>query len=159
MGHRRSPEAALIAEVRKRYDEQLARKETEVGTREAAIRDQQAEIAAARNSIDAEVAAKLDQERGRLAAHEAQKAKRLVATEMEQKVKEVAELNEVLKQRDVKLAEAQQAPADLIRKQRELDDAKREMDLTIQKQVQSKLATVRDTAKKEAEDVLTLKVR
>jgi hypothetical protein len=151
--------APLIAEVRKRYDEQLARKETEVGTREAAIRDQQAEIAAARNSIDAEVAAKLDQERGRLAAHEAQKAKRLVATEMEQKVKEVAELNEVLKQRDVKLAEAQQAQADLIRKQRELDDAKREMDLTIQKQVQSELATVRDKAKKEAEDVLTLKVR
>jgi hypothetical protein len=35
----------------------------------------------------------------------------------------------VLKQRDAKLAEAQQAQADLIRKQRELDDAKREMAL------------------------------
>jgi hypothetical protein len=44
--------------------------------------------------------------------------------------REVAELNEVLKQRGAKLAEAQEAQADLIRKQRELDDAKREQDLT-----------------------------
>jgi hypothetical protein len=151
--------APLIADTRKRFDEQLARKETEVAAREAAIREQQTQIAAARESIDVEVAAKLDQERGRIAAREAQKAQRLVATDMEQKTKELAELNEVLKQRDVKLAEAQQAQADLIRKQRELDDAKREMDLTIQKKVQAELGAVRDTAKKEAEDVLTLKVR
>jgi hypothetical protein len=151
--------APLIADTRRRYDEQLARKETEVASREAAIRDKQAEIAAARESIDTEVAAKLDQERGRIVAKEAQKAQRLVATDMEQKVKELAELNEVLKQRDAKLAEAQQAQADLIRKQRELDDAKREMGLTIQKQVQAELSAVRDKAKKEAEDASSLKVR
>jgi hypothetical protein len=64
----------------------------------------------------------------------------------------------VLKQRDGKLAEAQQAQADLIRKQRELDDAKREMDLTIQKQVEAELGIVRDQAKQEAEAGLTLRV-
>src|SRR5450631_74818 len=48
---------------------------------------------------------------------------------------------------------------DLIRKQRELDDAKREMDLTIQQQVQAELGTVREKAKKEAEDASSLKVR
>jgi hypothetical protein len=151
--------APLIADTRKRFDEQLARKETEVAAREAVIREQQTQIAAARESIDVEVAAKLDQERGRIAAKEAQKAQRLVATDMEQKTKELAELNEVLKQRDVKLAEAQQVQADLIRKQRELDDAKREMDLTIQKKVQAELSAVREKAKKDAEDVLTLKIR
>jgi hypothetical protein len=62
-------------------------------------------------------------------------------------------------QRDAKLAEAQQAQADLIRKQRELDDAKREMDLNIQKQVQAELGAVRDQAKQEAEAALTLRVR
>src|SRR6202043_3930508 len=136
--------APLIADTRKRYDEQLARKETEVAGREAAIRNQQSEIAAARDSIDAEVAAKLDQERGRIAANEAQKAQRLVAPDMEQKGRDIADLKEVLRQRDAKLGEAQQAQADLIRKQRELDDAKREMDLTIQKQAQAELAAVRD---------------
>jgi len=65
----------------------------------------------------------------------------------------------VLQQRDQKLAEAQQAQAQLLRKERELDDAKREVELTIQKEVQSSLQTVREKAKREAEEVLTLKVR
>jgi hypothetical protein len=92
------------------------------------------------------------------AAAEAHKAKRLVAIDVEQKVKEIADLNDVLRQR-AKLAEAQQAQADLIRKQRELDDAKREMDLTIQKQVQADLGAVRNQAKQEAEAALALRVR
>ena len=151
--------APLIEVTRRRYEDQLARKEAEVAGREAAIRDKQAQIAAARETIDAQVAAKVDEERGRIAATEAQKAQRLVAIDVDAKVKEIADLNQVLKQRDAKLAEAQQAQADLIRKQRELDDAKREIELTIQKQVQAELGTVRDQAKLEAEAALTLRVR
>jgi hypothetical protein len=151
--------APLIEATRRRYEDQLARKEAEVAGREAAIRDQQAQIAAARDAIDVQVAAKVDEERGRIAAAEAQKAKRLVAIDVDAKVKEIADLNDVLRQRDAKLAEAQQAQADLIRKQRELDDAKREMDLTIQKQVQAELGAVRDQAKQEVEAALTLRVR
>jgi len=151
--------APLIEDTRRRFEAQLARKEAEIAGREAAIRDQQAQIAAARESIDAQVAAKIDEERSRIAVAEAQKAKRLVAIDVDQKVKEIADLNDVLKQRDAKLAEAQQAQADLIRKQRELDDAKREIELTIQKQVQAELGTVRDQAKLEAEAALTLRVR
>ncbi len=151
--------APLIEVTRRRYEDQLARKEAEVAGREAAIRDQQAQVAAAKDSLDAAVAAKVEQERGRIAAAEAQKAKRLVAIDVDEKIKQIADLNEVLKQRDAKLAEAQQAQADLIRKQRELDDAKREMDLTIQKQVQAELGAVRDQAKQEAEAALTLRVR
>jgi hypothetical protein len=127
--------APLIADTRRRYETQLAQKEAEVAAREAAIRDQQEKLASARREIDVEVATRLDQERGKIAVAEALKAKRLVETDLEARAKEIADLNEVLRQRDIKLAEAQQAQADLIRKQRELDDAKREMDLTIQKQV------------------------
>jgi hypothetical protein len=151
--------APLIEDTRRRYDDQLARKEAEVAGREAAIRDQQAQIAADRDSIDAQVAAKVDEERGRIAAAEAQKAKRLVAVDLDHKVKEIADLNQVLKQRDAKLAEAQQAQAELFKKRRELDDAKREMDLTIQKQVQAELGAVREKAKQETEAALTLKVQ
>ncbi len=151
--------APLIADTRRRYETQLAQKEAEVAAREAAIREQREELAAARQAIDAEVASKLDQERGKIAAAEAQKAKRLVATDLDARAKEIADLTEVLKQRDAKLAEAQQAQADLIRKQRELDDAKREIDLTIQKQVQAELTAVRDQAKQETEAALSLRVR
>jgi hypothetical protein len=151
--------APLIADTRRHYEDQLARKEAEVAGREAAIRDQQAQIAAARSSIDSEVADKLDQERGRIAAAETLKAKRLLATDLEDRTRQIAELNDVLRQRDAKLAEAQQVQADLIRKQRELDDARREIDLTVQKQVQTELTAVREKTKQETEEALTLKVR
>ena len=57
-----------------------------------------------------------------------------------------------------KLAEAQRAQVDLIRKQRELDDATREINLTVEKKVQASLAIVREKAKLEAEDALKLRV-
>ena len=77
---------------------------------------------------------------------------------MENKARELAELQEVLKVRDAKLAEAQQAQAELIKKQRELDDAKRELELTVEKRVQEGLGDVREKAKREAEEGLKLKV-
>jgi hypothetical protein len=141
--------APLIADTRRRYETQLAQKEAEVAAREAAIRDQQEKLASARQEIDAEVARRLDQERGKIAVAEALKAKRLVETELEVRAKEIADLNEVLKQRDVKLAEAQRAQAELVRKQRDLDDARREIDLTIENRVQAGLTAVRDRAKQE----------
>jgi hypothetical protein len=67
-------------------------------------------------------------------------------------------LKEVLQRRDEKLAEAQAAQVELIRKQRELDDARREIELTIEKRVQVDLAGAREQAKREAEEGLKLKV-
>jgi hypothetical protein len=63
-----------------------------------------------------------------------------------------------LKQREAKLAEAQKAQAVLLRKQRELDDALRELDLTVEKRIQEGLTTARNLARKEAEEELKLKV-
>ena len=77
---------------------------------------------------------------------------------MDQKAKELSELQDVLKQRDEKLAEAQKAQVDVIRQQRELTDAKREMELTIEKRIQESLESTREQAKKEAEDGLKLKI-
>ena len=151
--------APLIAATRRRYETQLAQKEAEVAAREAAIRDQQEKLASARQEIDAEVATRLDQERGRIAVAEALKAKRLVETDLDARAKEIVDLNEVLRQRDAKLAEAQQAQAELVRKQRELDDARRELELTVENRVQAGLTVVRDKAKQETEAALGLRVR
>jgi hypothetical protein len=151
--------APLIADTRRRYETQLAHKEAEAAAREAAIRDQQEQVTSARQAIDAEVASRLDQERGKIAVAEALKAKRLVESDLEARAREIADLNDVLRQRDTKLAEAQQAQADLIRKQRDLDDARRELDLTVENRVQAGLTTVRDNAKQETEAALGLRVR
>lgn len=64
----------------------------------------------------------------------------------------------MLKVREEKLAQAQLAQAELIKKQRELDDAKRELELTVAKRVQEGLIEARTLAKKEAEEEQKFKV-
>ncbi|MCP9471971.1 MAG: DUF2130 domain-containing protein [Nitrospira sp.] len=150
--------APLIESTRRSYEQRLAQKDADVAKREASLREREEAVAKARQSIDDQVAEKLRQERGRIAAEEAKKAKLALQTELDQKTRELADLQDVIKQRDAKLAEAQKAQADLLRKQRELDDAKREFDLTVEKRVQESLAATREQAKKEAEETLRLKV-
>ncbi|MHC4695711.1 MAG: DUF2130 domain-containing protein [Planctomycetota bacterium] len=150
--------APIVESTRRQYEEKIARKEAEVRKRETALRDQRASLAKDKESIEEQVEAKVKAERERIAGEEAKKARRALSADLEQRAKEVSDLQEVLKERDNKLAEAQKAQAGLIRKQRELDDAKREMDLTVEKRVQEELATVRDKAKKDAEEELKLKV-
>lgn len=104
------------------------------------------------------VAPLLDAQRASIAAEESRKAKLASAGDVDQKTREIAELQGVLRQRDEKLAEAQQAQAEYLRKQRELDDATRELNLTVEKRVQEGLGTIRDSARKEAEDQFKLKV-
>jgi hypothetical protein len=121
---------------------------------DATRRDYEQRIAAK----DAEITQRLLLERSKIAADEAQKAKRLMANDLDQKSREITDLQDVLKSREQKLAEAQKAQTDLIRKQRELDDAKRELELSVEKRIQEGLGAAQQKARKEAEDNLKLKV-
>jgi hypothetical protein len=150
--------APLVEATRQQYEAKLARQESEIGNREAAIREEQLAVAKAQKSVDEQVAAKLTQARETIVAQEARKARLLLSADIDRKEKEVLELQEALETKDKKLAEAQKAQAQLIRKERELNDAKREVDLTVEKRVQESLSTVRDKARREAEEGLKLKV-
>ncbi|MBM4066013.1 MAG: DUF2130 domain-containing protein [Planctomycetes bacterium] len=150
--------APIIESARREYEQRLAQKDADIAKRETSLREREKELAQAIKTIDDQVTEKLRQERAKIVAEESKKAKLALATDLEQKRKELADLQGVLKQRDEKLAEAQKAQAELIRKQRELDDAKREFDLTVEKRIQEGLATVREQAHKEAEEQLKFKV-
>jgi hypothetical protein len=150
--------APLLADVKRQFEQRLAQKDIDIAKREQLLSERADSIEKAKANLDQQIAAKLQQERVRIAAEEQQKAKQLLGNDLNQKVKEIGTLQEVLKQRDAKLAEAQQAQAELIGKQRELDDAMRELDLTVAKRVQADLGSERDKAKKEAEDELKFKV-
>lgn len=150
--------APLIESTRQEFEKQLAQKDAEISNREIKLREREEAVTKAKEAIDDQVAEKLKKERAKIAEEEAKKAKFALGNDMEQKTKEITELQEILKQRDKKLAEAQNAQAELIRKQRELDDAKRELELTIEKRTQEKLGAVREKAQKEAEEELKLKV-
>ncbi len=88
-----------------------------------------------------------------------EKARKTVDLDLAARARETAELKSLLESREKKLAEAQAAQADLIRKQRELDDAKREFALTVEKRVQTELKTLREAARTEAEQALGLKLQ
>ncbi|MDR4470326.1 MAG: DUF2130 domain-containing protein [Nitrospira sp.] len=150
--------APLIESTRRDYEKRLSQKDAHVAKREADLRDREETIARAREQLDEQVAEKVRQERGKIAAEEAKKAKLTLQSDLDQKAQELADLNELMKEREAKLAEAQKAQAELIRKQRELDDAKRELELTVETRVQEGLAVTREQAKKEAEEGLKLKV-
>lgn len=154
--------APLIAATRKQFEEQLAQKDTDIAKREQAMRDKEKQLVEEKRKLDDQVAdqvaAQLKAERTRVIAEESKKAKLASAAELESKARELADLQEMFKAHDAKLAEAQKAQAELIKKQRELDDAKRELELTVEKRVQSGLTEVRTLAKKEAEDEQKLKV-
>jgi hypothetical protein len=106
----------------------------------------------------AQYEARLQSQRAAIAADESRKAKLAIAGELEHKARELADMTAILAERDKKLAVAQQAQAEAIKKQRELDDAKRELDLSIEKRVQESLATAREQAKREAETDLKMKM-
>ena len=150
--------APLLESVRRDYEQRLAQKDNEISKREKLLNQRAESIEKAKQNLDHEIEQKLRSERARIVSEEAQKAKLAIGSDLEQKAKEINDLQLLLQEQDKKLGEAQQVQAELLRKQRELDDAKRELDLTIEKRVQANLAAERDKAKKEAEEELKLKV-
>jgi len=154
--------APLIEATRKQYEEQLAQKDSDIAAREKAAREKEKELTEAKARLDEQVAdqvaKQLKEDRTRIAAEEAKKAKLAAATDLEEKTRELSELQEALDKNNAKLADAQKAQAELIRKQRELDDAKRELELTVETKVQESLAETREKAKKEVEESMRLKV-
>jgi hypothetical protein len=150
--------APLIAQTRKQFEAQLASKEADFARRETVLRRTQQDLAKAREAIDEEVANRLKGERASISEIEARKARGALANELEQRDQQLTELQKILDTNSAKLAEAQQAQADVLRKQRELDDARRELDLNVEKKVQESLAAVHAKAKLDAQEGLKAKL-
>lgn len=150
--------APLIESTRRDYENQLALKDTAIAKKEELLHEREEALSRAKHTLDEQVAEKLLLERAKIVTEESRKAKLALQTDIDQKTRELTELQGVLALRELKLAEAQKAQADLIRQKRDLDDAKRELDLTVEKRIQESLSVTRAEAKKEAEEGLKLKV-
>lgn len=119
---------------------------------------ERAALTEARAGVDAEIATRLEALRASVSATAATEARAEAAAALKAQADRAAALAEALRQRDAKLAEAQAAQADALRRTRELDEARRELELTVEKRVGTALAAVRDKARAEAEEALQLKV-
>lgn len=150
--------APLLEATRKDFERQLAEKNEFFAEKDKSLRIREEAISKERESLDASVEEKMKLVQARIAKEEARKAKEALATDIEEKDKKVSELEQTLKKREDKLAEAQKAQANFLQKQRELEDEKREIDLTIEKRVQESIGAARDQSRKEAEEQLKYKI-
>ncbi|OAF16583.1 hypothetical protein AYJ54_05380 [Bradyrhizobium centrolobii] len=150
--------APLLEETRRRFQEQLASKDAEVARKAEALREEREQLARAREQIEEQVSKRLSVERSVLIAAEAKKAREAAAAELQAKEAEASELRHNLAANNAKLAEAQQAQAELMRKQRVLDEEKRELDLTIEKRVQASITEIQAKARLEADEAARLRV-
>ncbi|MCA1416023.1 DUF2130 domain-containing protein [Bradyrhizobium sp. NBAIM20] len=151
--------AAPLLEVERRgFQTKLAAREAEFTRQADELRRRQEEVTKARASIEGQIKQRLETERRQVAAAEAKKARDAVASDLQARANEVAELQQALESNNIKLAEAQQAQAELMRKQRALDEEKRELDLTVEKRVQASVETIQTKARQEADEAARLRV-
>lgn len=150
--------APLMESTRREYERRLAQKDVDLAEREKSVRDGEDALSKAKDAFENQLEERLKEERAKITTEAAKKARLALGADLSQKASEIADLQEILKQRDAKLAEAQEAQTELLKKQRELADAKRELNLTIEKRVQEGLDATWQKARKEAEDELNLKV-
>lgn len=150
--------APLIEETRRRFQEQLASKDAEVARKTEALRQEREQLEKSREQIEDQIKQRMAAERSQIAALEAKKAREAVAAEVQLKGAELEELRKTLAANNAKLAEAQQQQAELMRKQRALDDEKRELDLTVEKRVQGSVEQIQVKARQEADEAARLRV-
>ena len=150
--------APLLAETRQRFQEQLASKDAEMARKIETLRLEREQLAEAREQVEEQVSNRLAAERSQLIAAEAKKARDAAAADLQAKEAEAAELRRNLEVNNAKLAEAQQQQAELMRRQRALDDEKRELDLTVEKRVQASIGGIQIKARHEADEAARLRV-
>ena len=150
--------APLLAETRQRFQEQLASKDAEMAREVEALRLEREQLAEAREQVEEQVSNRLAAECNQLIAAEAKKARDAAAANLQAKEAEAAELRRNLEVNNAKPAEAQQQQAELMRRQRALDDEKRELDLTVEKRVQESIGVIQIKARQEADEAARLRV-
>lgn len=154
--------APLLEATRRDYESKLSDKDREIEQREDALRGREKEVIEAQRKIEQQVADRvadlLKVERARVVEEETTKARLASASELDAKSREVEGLKEILAENNQKLGEAQKVQAEFMRKERDLDDARRELELTVEKRVQADLSGVRALAKREAEEAERLKL-
>jgi hypothetical protein len=150
--------APLVEETRREYERRMEQNSLECAKREETVRQQEQAFLKKKEEWKAAEQERFRQERARIIEEETRKAEQKFSTDLGQKLQEIDHLEQVLKSRDAKLAEAQKVQAECLQKERVLEDQKRELELTVERRVQEGLSIVRLQAKQEAEEQLKLKV-
>ncbi len=137
--------------VEARVKASVAERESEIEATKRLLKEQRAAMAR-------EVAERIAAERASIADEEAKKAKSLFQIDITERDKKLNHLNDLLKDKEDRLAKAQIEQANFEKKTRELEDAKRELDLTVEARVRQEIVTIRDKTKLDVEGEYKLKL-
>ncbi|HYE28806.1 MAG TPA: DUF2130 domain-containing protein [Allosphingosinicella sp.] len=151
--------APLIAATKREYERLLFEKDEAITSRENAVAEQATALERKAAEIEKRVSERISAEREKIAAEEQKRARLLLGDELSEKDVKLADLQDLLRRREEKLKEAAKTEAAVIEQQRKLEDAQRELEVTVQKRVQSITAEVREAAKREAIEDERLKLR
>ena len=142
--------AQLRSEIRKEFEAEQRKKESQLAQRETALQVQFAELQLAKATIEQQVAEKLEKERAQLSDAALTKAKEQVAVELRDSQQQLAEVR-------TKLKTAEQAELDLRAERRQLQEQKEALELNVARKLDEERAKIREAAKKEAFDERQLK--
>ncbi len=134
----------MLVQVKKEYEKQLHQMADTMEAQETLLRSKIAAEEAGKARVAAEKESKSREEALRQELDEAKEVRLRLAVDLDEAA--------------AKLATAQSTQAEAMKKMRALDEAKREMDITIETRISEQLETTRFTARKEAEDAARLKV-
>jgi hypothetical protein len=149
----------LIAATRAEFGQRLAAKDQQLAEQAEAIGEAREALATEREQLEATLHERVAALRPRIAADEGRRARQVFELELAQAAEAHAALEAVLAARTAKLEQAQAAEVEALRKGRELDDLRRELELKIAQGVEHQLASVRDQARREGEEGQALRIR
>ncbi len=118
----------LTEQIRKEHQEELAAAERRLKTKEKKLEQREAEIAAEREGIDEQVQARVTAERPKLLKEAERKAQELFGSEME-------DIRTQLGEKTKKLAEAQKQEIEFRKRERALEEAKKELELQVERRL------------------------
>ncbi len=150
--------APLVAATEAKYKDLLAKQQADVTKRDAELAEREAAIQQLEAEIAAKIKAGVDAKEAELVAEAKKSAEIAFKQQLASKDREKSDLQAIIDEKDQKLTEAQEAQKAALKAQRELEQAKREVDLNVEKQVNEKLDAAKTEAGKAAEDKLGMKL-
>lgn len=164
--------APLVEETRRRFEREFAEKEDALAASRTQLAEAQSaadtlrksnerernELEAQREKLAEQIAEQVAAQRSAIEREAGIKAARKFEEQLAQRDVEQRELEAAMKQQAEKLGEAQQAQKEALRKQRELDEKLRELDLLAEKKAGELIAGQVEKARHEAEEGQRLKL-
>jgi hypothetical protein len=150
--------APILEEARKSFAAELTNKDAQLERLKRENQDQTQAFQRREKELDAEMEKRLNAARLEIAQAEAKKAQYAFDVQLKSQKDQIRELEGVVAERNDTLAKARAAEVELRRKERRLEQAKAELELSVETRVNEALAKLRVSAIKDAEDRLKLKI-